>query len=112
MRRPSEPPALPAVSDVLHSLSDAVSRAEDDLLASLVVLGEPDAQRTVDGWVDHVVDLLRAVDEVAGHHRATLARAQARRTSDDDAAPAGDSNDAADHAANHTAPVDAAVEQP
>ncbi|CAN7145233.1 hypothetical protein [Knoellia sp. LjRoot47] len=111
MRRPSEPPALPAVSDVLHSLSDAVSRAEDDLLASLVVLGEPDAQRTVDGWVDHVVDLLRAVDEVAGQHRATLARAQARQAPDDDpvvVAPADDST----HVASNASPLDASVDQP
>ncbi|GAA4109548.1 hypothetical protein GCM10022415_02770 [Knoellia locipacati] len=79
MRRPSEPPALPAVSDVLGALSDTVAGVEDDLLASLVVMGEADAQRTVDGWVDQVVDLLRAVDEVAVQHRATLARAHARQ---------------------------------
>lgn len=66
------------VSDVLQSLSDTVAGAEDDLLASLVVMGETDAQRTVDGWVDQVVDLLRAVDEVATQHRSTLARAHAR----------------------------------
>lgn len=79
MRRPSDPPALPAVSDVLGALSDTVAGVEDDLLASLVVMGEAEAQRTVDGWVDQVVDLLRAVDEVAAQHRATLARAHARQ---------------------------------
>ena len=84
MRRPSEPPALPAVRDVLGALSDTVAGVEDDLLASLVVMGEADAQRTVDGWVDQVVDLLRAVDEVAAQHRATLARAHARQPAVDD----------------------------
>lgn len=78
MRRPFEPPALPEVGDALQALSDSLAAAEDDLLASLVVLGESDAQRTVDGWVDQVVDLLRAVDEVATQHRTTLARAHAR----------------------------------
>ncbi|WP_404384091.1 hypothetical protein LL946_01575 [Knoellia locipacati] len=89
MRRPSEPPALAVVSDALQGLSDTVAGVEDDLLASLVVLGEPDAQRSVDGWVDQVVDLLRAVDEVASQHRATLARARARQ-------PAGAVGDLAD----------------
>lgn len=84
MRRPSEPPALPVVSDVLGALSDTVAGVEDDLLASLVVMGEADAQRTVDGWVDQVVDLLRAVDEVAAQHRTTLARAHARQPAVDD----------------------------
>lgn len=81
MRRPSELPALATVSDALQDLSDTVTGAEDDLLASLVVLGEPDAQRGVDAWVDQVVDVLRAVDEVAAQHRATLARAEARQPS-------------------------------
>ena len=68
------------VSDVLGALSDTVAGIEDDLLASLVVMGEADPQRTVDGWVDQVVDLLRAVDEVTAQHRATLARAHARHS--------------------------------
>ena len=45
-------------------------------------MGEPDPQRTVDGWVDQVVDLLRAVDEVAAQHRATLARGHGRAVGD------------------------------
>lgn len=69
---------LTAVSEVLTGLSESVARVEDDLLSSLVVMGEADAQRTVDGWVDQVVDLLRAVDEVALSHRSTLARAHSR----------------------------------
>ena len=78
MRRLQEPSSLPEVSTVLEDLSDTVARVEDDLLASLVVMGESDPQRAVDGWVDQVVDLLRAVDEVASQHRATLALAHSR----------------------------------
>lgn len=83
MRRSPERPSLTAVSDVLRGLSDDLAKAEDDLLSSLVVMGETDAQHTVDGWVDQVVDLLRAVDEVAVQHRATLARASARHATPD-----------------------------
>lgn len=78
MRRPSETPAFTAVGDVLRGLSDTLAGAEDDLLSSLVVMGETDPQQTVDGWVDQIVDLLRAVDEVTVQHRATLTRASAR----------------------------------
>lgn len=85
MRRSSQTPALTAVGDVLRGLSDTVASVEDDLLSSLVVMGETEAQRTVDGWVDQVVDLLRSVDEVAAQHRATLARAVARQGGPDEA---------------------------
>lgn len=83
MRRTTEPPALTAVSEVLRGLSDTLGGAEDDLLSSLVVMGEADAQQTVDGWVDQLVDLLRAVDEVSVQHRTTLARATSRHTTPD-----------------------------
>jgi hypothetical protein len=83
------------VSDVLRALSDTVAGVEDDLLASLVVMGEADSQRTVDGWVDQVVDLLRAVDEVTAQHRATLARAHARHSWGDGAVSVGDVGTAA-----------------
>lgn len=78
MRRPQDPSSLSGVSTVLEDLSAALARVEDDLLSSLVVMGESDPQRAVDGWVDQVVDLLRAVDEVATQHRTTLALARAR----------------------------------
>jgi hypothetical protein len=71
--------ALTEVSAVLGSLGQVVAAAEDDLLSCLVVMGEPDPQRSLDGWVDQVVDLLRAVDEVTTQHRATIARATARQ---------------------------------
>jgi len=70
--------ALPEVSRVLETLSETVASVEDDLLSCLVVMGEPRAQRTVDAWVDQVVDLVRAVDEVTSQHLATLARVTAR----------------------------------
>lgn len=91
MPRPPEPHALTAVSDVLRGLSDTLAGTEDDLLASLVVMGETDAQRVVDGWVDQVVDLLRAVDEVTTQHRTTLARASSRHAAHHVAEP-GDGN--------------------
>jgi hypothetical protein len=75
------------VSDVLRGLADTLEGTEDDLLSSLVVMGETDAQRVVDGWVDQVVDLLRAVDEVTAQHRSTLARASSRYAAHDAAGP-------------------------
>ncbi|MFW5474616.1 hypothetical protein ACOCJ5_15015 [Knoellia sp. CPCC 206450] len=75
------------MSTVLEGLSDSLMRVEDDLLASLVVMGESDPQRAVDGWVDQVVDLLRAVDEVAAQHRTTLALAHSRAGTRGEAAP-------------------------
>ncbi|GGB85136.1 hypothetical protein GCM10011314_26040 [Knoellia flava] len=87
MRRLPEAPSLPGVSTVLEGLSATIASVEDDLLASLVVLGESDPQRSVDGWVDQVVDLLRAVDEVAAQHRTTLALAHSRATARGGSAP-------------------------
>lgn len=79
MPRPVDTPELTGVSAVLEALSGTAATAEDDLLSCLVVMGEPDAQAVVDGWVDQLVDLLRAVDEVTGHHRATLSRVTMRQ---------------------------------
>lgn len=79
MRRPVDPHALPEVGAVLADVGRGLAAAEDDLLACLVVLGEPDPQRELDAWVDQVVDVLRSVDEVTTQHRATIARATARR---------------------------------
>lgn len=79
VRRSSETPAFTVVGDALRALSDTVAGVEDDLFSSLVVMGETEAQQAVDGWVDQLVDLLRSVDEVTVQHRATLARASARR---------------------------------
>ncbi|PRY61267.1 hypothetical protein BCF74_10615 [Knoellia remsis] len=98
MVKPVHPARLTEVSRVLDDLRDRLAAAEDDLLSSLVVLGEPEAQRTVDGWFDQVVDLLRAVDEITDQHVVTLSRAAARRSSDSGAdAPAPAVEDALDH---------------
>lgn len=81
MPRPIDNLGLTEVSRVLGALSQTATGVEDDLLSCLVVMGEPDAQRTVDAWVDQVVDLLRAVDEVTEHHLTTLSRVSTRHTS-------------------------------
>ncbi|MFC7486732.1 hypothetical protein ACOCJ7_10875 [Knoellia sp. CPCC 206453] len=78
MTRPVDTPALTEVRAVLEGLSGTLGSVEDDLLACLVVMGEPDPQRAVDAWVDQVVDLLRAVDEVTGQHLSTLSRVSTR----------------------------------
>jgi len=78
VRRPVDSPALTEVSAVLEGLSDTTAAVEDNLLSCLVVMGEPDAQVTVDAWVDQVVDLLRAVDEVTRQHLLTLSRVSTR----------------------------------
>ena len=78
MRQPIDTPALTEVSRVLEGLSEVVAAVEDDLLSCLVVMGEPHAQQVVDAWIDHVVDLLRAVDEVTDQHLTTLARVSTR----------------------------------
>lgn len=81
MPRPVDTSGLTEVSRVLGGLSETAASVEEDLLSCLVVMGEPDAQRTVDAWVDQVVDLLRAVDEVTDHHLTTLSRVSTRETS-------------------------------
>lgn len=83
MRRPVDSPALTEVSAVLEALSNATAAVEDNLLSCLVVMGEPDAQVTVDAWVDQFVDLLRAVDEVTGQHLSTLSRVSTRLADQD-----------------------------
>ena len=49
----------------LDALRDAVTAAEDDVLACLVVTGEPRPQRVLDDWLDQVADTLRALGESA-----------------------------------------------
>lgn len=54
-----------AVLARLDGLRTTVAAAEDDVLACLVVTGEPRPQRVLDDWLDQVADTLRAVGEVA-----------------------------------------------
>ncbi len=58
----------------LDALRAVVAEAEDDVLASLVVTGEPHAQRVLDDWLDQVADTLRAVGEAADALAPPLAR--------------------------------------
>lgn len=57
----------------LDGLRAAVAAAEDDVLACLVVTGEPRPQRVLDDWLDQVVDTLRALGEVADEVAVVLA---------------------------------------
>ena len=58
----------------LDALRDAVAAGEDDLLASLVVTGEPRPQRVLDDWLDQAVDTLRALGEAASEISLPLRR--------------------------------------
>jgi hypothetical protein len=62
------------VLDRLDALRDLVEAAEDDVLACLVVTGEPRSQRVLDDWLDQVADTLRALGEAADDIAPTIAR--------------------------------------
>ncbi|MFL6078779.1 MAG: hypothetical protein ACJ714_02510 [Ornithinibacter sp.] len=74
--------------DRLDGLRAIVGAAEEDVLACLVVTGEPRPQRVLDDWLDQVADTLRAV----GEHAADLSHSLARYT--EGAAGAGNPADA------------------
>ena len=82
----------------LGALRATVTAAEDDVLACLVVTGEPRPQRVLDDWLDQVADTLRAIGEQAADLSPRLARFA-------DAAAARD--DLPDAAAADAPPVDA-----
>lgn len=58
----------------LDAVRERVEAAEDDVLACLVVTGEPGPQRVLDDWLDQVVDTLRALGEGALDLGARLER--------------------------------------
>jgi hypothetical protein len=58
----------------LDALRATVAAAEDDLLACLVVTGEPRPQRVLDDWLDQAADTLRALGEQAADLSPALAR--------------------------------------
>ncbi|QIM21394.1 hypothetical protein G7075_10125 [Phycicoccus sp. HDW14] len=62
-----------AAASRLDALRDTLAEAEDDVLASLVVTGEPRPQRVLDDWLDQVADTLRALGEAADEVAVTLA---------------------------------------
>ena len=77
----------------LDALRDTVTEAEDDVLACLVVTGEPGPQRVLDDWLDQVADTLRALGETAADVTAALSRFAVAAATDE--APAPGSVDAA-----------------
>ncbi|HYN65671.1 MAG TPA: hypothetical protein VES93_02205 [Ornithinibacter sp.] len=80
----------------LDALRATVTAAEDDVLACLVVTGEPGPQRVLDDWLDQVADTLRALGEGAADLSPALARfAPAESPETPDEAPVGGPVDAA-----------------
>ncbi|HET6967876.1 MAG TPA: hypothetical protein VFI44_06345 [Ornithinibacter sp.] len=69
-----DPSRAAAVLARLDGLRAAVGAAEDDVLACLVVTGEPRPQRVLDDWLDQVADTLRAVGEVAADLAPVVSR--------------------------------------
>lgn len=67
-----DPALARAAADALFALRDRVADAEDDVLSSLVVTGEPRPQRVLDDWLDQVADTLRAVGETASDLAVSL----------------------------------------
>ena len=63
-----------AALEQLDALRDTVSSAEDDVLACLVVTGEPRPQRVLDDWLDQVAETLRALGEQAAALSPVIAR--------------------------------------
>lgn len=58
----------------LEALQILVGDAEDEVLASLVVTGEPGPQRILDDWLDQGAETLRALGERAADLAPVLAR--------------------------------------
>ena len=69
-----DPERARAALEQLDALRATVASAEDDVLACLVVTGEPRPQRVLDDWLDQVADTLRALGEEATALSPTIAR--------------------------------------
>ena len=69
-----DPERARAALEQLDALRATVTSAEDDVLACLVVTGEPRPQRVLDDWLDQVADTLRALGEEAAALSPTIAR--------------------------------------
>ena len=69
-----DPERARAALEQLDALHATVTSAEDDVLACLVVTGEPRPQRVLDDWLDQVADTLRALGEEATALSPTIAR--------------------------------------
>ncbi|MEO7422161.1 MAG: hypothetical protein ABIU87_07190 [Ornithinibacter sp.] len=69
-----DPVLARGVLSQLDTLRATVVAAEDDVLACLVVTGEPRPQRVLDDWLDQVTDTLRALGETASDITSSLSR--------------------------------------
>ena len=69
-----DPELARAVVARLDALRRTVASGEEDVLASLVVTGEPRPQRVLDDWLDQVADPLRALGDTAGRLAPPLVR--------------------------------------
>ena len=76
-----DPERARAVLARLDALRATVTAAEDEILACLVVTGEPRPQRVLDDWLDQVADTLRALGDVAEELGPPLARYAGRPAS-------------------------------
>ena len=85
-----DPERARAALDRLDGLRATVGAAEEDVLACLVVTGEPRPQRVLDDWLDQVADTLRALDEQAADLSPSLARHADGPVGTGDPADAGD----------------------
>ncbi len=75
--------------DRVAALRATVCAAEEDVLACLVVTGEPRPQRVLDDWLDQVADTLRALGEQAADLSPALARHAERPVGTGEPADAG-----------------------
>lgn len=69
-----DPERARAARGRLDALREVVADVEDEVLACLVVTGEPRPQRVLDDWLDQVADTTRALREVAAEVSLALAR--------------------------------------
>ncbi len=81
-----DPAALLAAGRALTPLRERVAGAEDDLLAAPLLAGEGVLQHHLDGWVDHVVDALRALEAEAAEQALALRGVAVDGAAADDAA--------------------------
>lgn len=86
----ADPTLARGVVSSLDALRATVLAAEDDVLACLVVTGEPRPQRVLDDWLDQVADTLRALGENAEALAPAVSRRAGTRLEGRDAAVARD----------------------
>lgn len=70
--------ASPDPHQELLTLRRVCRAACDDLVAALPMLGDREAQRALDAYVDHIMDALRMLDAEAGELQGAAARSGPR----------------------------------